>query len=35
MITYGSATVFSSYGADAKKRLPLKVKEAIAQVTKI
>ncbi len=34
MITYGSATVFSSYGADAKKRLPLKVEEAIAQVTK-
>jgi len=25
MITYGSATVYTSYGADAKKRLPLKV----------
>lgn len=25
MITYGSATVYSSYGADAKKRLPLLV----------
>lgn len=34
MITFGSATVYSSYGADAKKRLPLKVEEAIANVTK-
>lgn len=34
MITYGSATVYTSYGADAKKRLPLKVQEAISQVTK-
>lgn len=25
MITFGSATVYSSYGADAKKRLPLLV----------
>lgn len=29
MITYGSATVYSSYGADAKKRLPLLVEKAI------
>jgi hypothetical protein len=25
MITFGSSTVYSSYGADAKKRLPLLV----------
>ena len=25
MITFGSATVYSSYGADAKKRLPMLV----------
>jgi len=29
MITFGSATVYSSYGADAKKRLPLLVEKAI------
>jgi len=34
MITYGTATVFSSYGTDAKKRLPLRVDQAIAQVSK-
>jgi len=34
MITYGTATVFSSYGADAKKRLPLRVDLAIAEVSK-
>jgi hypothetical protein len=34
MITYGTSTVYSSYGADAKKRLPLLVEEAITQVTK-
>jgi hypothetical protein len=34
MITYGSATVFSSYGADSKKRLALKVPEAIENLTK-
>jgi hypothetical protein len=34
MITYGSATIFSSYGADSKKRLGLKVPEAIEALTK-
>ncbi len=34
MITYGSATVYSSYGADAKKRLPLLIENAIQEVTK-
>jgi hypothetical protein len=34
MITYGSATVFSSYGADSKKRLPMSIPEAIESVTK-
>jgi len=29
MITFGSATVYSSYGADAKKRLPLLIEKAI------
>jgi hypothetical protein len=34
MITFGSATVYSSYGADAKKRLPLLIEDAIEQVSK-
>lgn len=34
MITFGSATVYSSYGADAKKRLPLLIEKAIQEVTK-
>lgn len=29
MITFGSAAVYTSYGADAKKRLPLLVEKAI------
>jgi len=34
MITFGTSTVYTSYGADAKKRLPLLVEQAIAEVTK-
>lgn len=34
MITFGSATVFSSYGGDSKKRLGMIVEQAIANVTK-
>lgn len=34
MITYGTSTVYSSYGADSKKRLPMKLHEAIEHVTK-
>jgi len=34
MITYGSSTVYTSYGADSKKRLPLNVEKAIGEVTK-
>jgi hypothetical protein len=34
MITYGSATVYSSYGADSKKRLPMSIPDAIESVTK-
>jgi hypothetical protein len=34
MITYGSATVYTSYDQGAKKRLPMKVPEAIETLTK-
>ena len=34
MITYGTSTIFSSYGADSKKRLPSRIEEVIEQVTK-
>jgi hypothetical protein len=34
MITYGSATVFTSFGKDAVKRLPMTVPEAIETLTK-
>ena len=34
MITYGTATVFSSFDKNAKVRLPLRVPEAIEAVTK-
>lgn len=34
MITYGSATVYTSYDQGAKKRLPMKVPEAIEALTK-
>lgn len=34
MITYGTSTVFSSYGAESKKRLPMRVEQAIENVTK-
>ena len=34
MITYGSATVYSSFGNDSKARLTMKVQEAIENVTK-
>jgi hypothetical protein len=34
MITYGSATVYTSYDQNAKKRLPLRVPEAIELLTK-
>ena len=34
MITYGTATVFSSFDKSAKDRLPMKVPEAIEKVCK-
>lgn len=34
MITFGTSTVYTSYGADSKKRMPLDVIQAIAEVTK-
>lgn len=34
MITYGTATVYSSFDKSAQTRLPLKVPEAIEAVTK-
>lgn len=34
MITYGTSTVFSSYGSESKKRLTMKVEQAIENVTK-
>jgi ubiquitin-activating enzyme E1 len=34
MITYGSATIYTSYDQNAKKRLPLRVPEAIELLTK-
>lgn len=34
MITYGTSTVYTSYGADSKKRLPMLVEQAITEVTK-
>lgn len=34
MITYGTATVFSSFDKSAKDRLPMKLPEAIEKVTK-
>jgi hypothetical protein len=34
MITYGTATVYSSFDKNVKSRLPLRVPEAIEAVTK-
>ena len=34
MITYGTATIFSSFDKSAKDRLPLKVPAAIEKLTK-
>lgn len=34
MITYGTSTVFTSFGKDSKARLTMNVKDAIEQVTK-
>lgn len=34
MINYGTSTIYTSYGADSKKRLPMKVEKAIEQITK-
>lgn len=34
MITYGSATVFTSFDQNAKKRLPMNVPDAIESLTK-
>lgn len=34
MITYGTATVYSSYGAESKKRLEMQAPAAIENVTK-
>jgi hypothetical protein len=34
MITYGSATVYTSFDKGAKARLPLKVPDAIEKLTK-
>lgn len=34
MITYGTSTVYTSYGAESKKRLPMLVQNAIEDVTK-
>lgn len=34
MITYGTATVFSSFDKSAKDRLPMKLPEAIEKVSK-
>lgn len=29
MITYGTCTIYSSYGAESKKRLPLRVEKVV------
>lgn len=34
MITYGTSTIYSSYGQDAQKRLTMKVQEAIEHLSK-
>lgn len=34
MITYGTSTVYSSYGAESKKRLPMRLEQAIQELTK-
>lgn len=34
MITYGTSTIFTSFGKDSKARLSLDLKDAIEQVTK-
>lgn len=34
MITYGTSTIYSNYGAESTKRLPLKVEKAVEMVTK-
>ena len=34
MISYGTSTVYSSYGPDSKKRLHMNIPEAIENVTK-
>ena len=34
MITYGTSTIYTSFGKDSKARLPLDLKHAIETVTK-
>ena len=34
MITYGTATIYSSFDKNAQARMPMKVNEAIEKVTK-
>lgn len=34
MITYGTSTIYTSFGKDSKARLPLDIKQAVEQVTK-
>lgn len=34
MITYGTSTIYTSFGKDSKARLPMDVKDAIVAVTK-
>jgi hypothetical protein len=34
MITYGTSTIYTSFGKDSKARLPLDLKQAIETVTK-
>lgn len=33
MITYGTSTVYSSYGQDSQKRIKMKIHEAIESLT--
>jgi len=34
MITYGTSTIYTSFGKESKARLPLNVRQAIETVTK-
>lgn len=34
MITYGTSTIYTSFGKDSKARLPMNVRDAIESVTK-